>query len=448
MARRLRMMLLVFVGLTGCSPLLGFPDVVSENALQTCQDGRDNDLDGDIDCDDADCGCNRCEEFVSEPLTFDVLGQICNESCECMVPIGEVDRLCNLEAKKVDGAILRSISRCAPVPTPGEDEFDISFLIEVAPDPTNPTIEVTTGAGNVFGQARFDGETANIVSAQWDGFSGLEFRGPPDDGQQAVLFLFRFQLPQPDPFEKSVIVISDVLSPDAERTGVLSADFGPVPTGGDPSGLRQNQVAVIQTATLTYQPLSDTPEGYWAGHFQGRLRNATAFDRTTCGGDLVFDADIGTCRVPAFDEVLIYLACAYSEAPRPGFGEIQWSWKPWWASAIERGNGGECAARREGDVVRIRAVVDRGGLGPQNVSRPWILEIVVPRFRVSDVAGLALDNAGMWQTTVGDDPTPLLDIDLGPPDRSLSGSLRIDDQNFGPGGRFFGWIRAEVAGPP
>jgi hypothetical protein len=54
--------------------------------------------------------------------------------------------------------------------------------------------------------------------------------------------------------------------------------------------------------------------------------------------------------------------------------------------------------------------------------------------------------AYLWQTTVIEDDrvTPLLDLDLGMPDRRLVGRLRIDDQRQGTDGRFLGWLRGMI----
>jgi hypothetical protein len=42
-------------GAAGCGQLLSYPDVGAEQSASTCSDGKDNDLDGKIDCEDSDC---------------------------------------------------------------------------------------------------------------------------------------------------------------------------------------------------------------------------------------------------------------------------------------------------------------------------------------------------------------------------------------------------------
>jgi hypothetical protein len=422
-----------------CSPLVSFPNLDTESGALTCSDGEDNDLDGQTDCEDPGCDsvCNRCGE-VAEPES-DELGQVCSRDCEC-----PVNQSCNERARVVvDGP--RNGQRCAPTPEPPDEGFDIHFIVQ-SDTPAG-------GLQNVLGTVRFNGDDSPIESATWlPNDSLIDFRGPPEQGQQRVLLLRDFgtiALPRPADDLVEVRVADEI-----ESTGEAGADFGLVPVGEGGEGLGLNAVGVVTTATLSFEPLAETPAGFWRGRFRGRLRNAVGYDRfgRCTDTDEVYDADLGDCRpVSLLSEALFFLACTYrSQAPR-GRGGLSSAWRPWFdAQDYRLVEEGECAARVEGELVRIRSAVD--GTSSFRPVQSHVLELRIPRFRVVSSVGLDVgDNvqALLWQTMVVEEDrvTPLLDLDLGMPDRELEGRLRIDEQRLGPDGRFLGWVRGTVRTP-
>lgn len=438
----------------GCGLLVDLPEEIPENGLWLCQDQLDNDFDGLTDCADDDCDCNRCPEFVEEPPVVDALGQTCERDCEC--PDGMI---CNDRARDFgEDSQLYLVSRCAPDADPVEDAFDIHFTMEMTQGEGSGSL-VTTGASNVFGRVRLDGTDVTIHSTEWLGGEGeFAFRSPRESNEEQVLFFFLFPRPRPAMNAEARFFIADdiqPLPPAPNETQTKAADYGPVFSGEDPSDLGQNQRAVVQTGILTFEPLSEVTDGYWRGRVSGELRAATSFDRArTCPARdrKAYDADIGGCAEPAPDQVSFYLGCAFQPTPVRGWGDIAFAWFPWWSSSTipEIGAGGECTAIRDGDRVRLRAQVDGTALG---ATLDWMLELDLPRFRVVENVGIEIGpelgvTAGIWRRSRPDGDVSFFDLELGPPDRVVSGQIRIDDIREGPDGRFLGWVNGFLEEPP
>lgn len=59
--------------MAGCTVVASYPDTRPENDRPSCQDGRDNDLNGDMDCADTDCAglgvCPEADQVLSAALT-------------------------------------------------------------------------------------------------------------------------------------------------------------------------------------------------------------------------------------------------------------------------------------------------------------------------------------------------------------------------------------------
>jgi hypothetical protein len=185
-----------------------------------------------------------------------------------------------------------------------------------------------------------------------------------------------------------MVTIGDEIEVDSLGQVSQTGQFGPVPSRGA-ADLALNQVAVVESSTIAFDPLDQVPAGYWRGRYSGRLRSAAGFDRwSACrtGGDLVYDADTGSCFEPPVDEALFYLACAYRPNASRKLGGIAFSWEPWWGRQRETFSVGECATRREADIVRIRAAVD--ARVATTASRSWVLELSIPRFSVVSDVGL------------------------------------------------------------
>jgi len=433
----------VLVSGAACSPLVSYPEQGPEQAA--CEDGVDNDLDGQTDCDDPDCAsrCNRCGEV--QVVETDELGRVCARDCEC-----PDDFVCNPNALDVIDGALAAAPRCAPEPILDDDSFDIAFTVE---DFSAPGSDARSGRQNVLGRVRFNGVETGISSAAWDLTSqSITFAAAPETGQRSVLFVFSFPIPSPRPFAAEAVTISDAVEADSLGQVQQRGQFGPVPLGAAIGDLALNQVAVVEASTITFDPVSQVPGGLWRGRYTGRLRGAAGFDRwSACPTDRVYDAEAGACVEPPGDEALFYLACAYRpDAPR-GRGEVAFSWQPPWAPRRQSGSSGECAARREDDRLRVRGAVVIG-LG---VARAWVLELDLPRFSAVADSGLRVGPteavaARVWETELSeiDRESALLDLDLGPPDLLIRGRMRIDDQREGPNGRFLGWVRGQVVEPP
>jgi len=425
-----------------CALVVSFPELETEAGADACSDGEDNDLDGLLDCEDLDCGsvCNRCGE-VAFP-DFDGLGQVCARDCEC--PEGAS---CNDRALTVEDGVQTLTARCAREPDTIEEGFDISFLVEAGAPPD--------GRQNVQGRVRFNGIETFIETAAMFPQEGLfDFRGPPEMGLQRAILVFSPLLPTPVRGDSTRLRVADATQ--VSNPGAVRGDFGQVPVEGDTSGLSLNQVAVVASSTLSFQPLESSPNGFWQGRYRGRLRSAAGFDRAPgcTGGSSVYDGETGRCREIDPQEALFYLACVFrNDAPAPrGLGEVASTWSPFWLLLTQYNfTAGECAGRLEGDVVRIRAAVDE-----RDISVPvdsYVLDLTIPRFRLVSDVGLQVGSeveAVIYRTNLvqSNRSRPLLDVNLDEVPagdrRNLVGTLRIDDQRSGPEGRFLGWVKGEL----
>jgi hypothetical protein len=310
-----------------------------------------------------------------------------------------------------------------------------------------PGIFSTTGQMNVAGRVRFDGLVTDIRRTNWSGEGNLpfDFRGLPSAGIEETLFFFLVPRPRAEPGQVSSTLISDDI--DIASSSQL-ADFGPVAVGADPTGLRLNRRAVVRTATLTLEEGGPEAPGHWRGSLSGVLRSATAFDRArSCPNDRpLYDPDSGSCVTVSLDVATFFLGCSFGQPDLRNRGQLIFVWRPWWAVDVETGAGGECVSVRTEEEIRIRALVDSTTLSS---SLPWILEVRLPRFQAVEnvalpVSGDSASMALLWQTREPEARVPLLEADLGPPDRSFVGFVRIDDIQEGADGRFMAWMRGQV----
>lgn len=437
--------LAVYVGLLwvssgACNLALEFAESVSEEGVELCSDGLDNDQDGKLDCDDESCACNECDGGTAVPPPHvDALGQVCSRNCECRRYERDDTAVCNPRARTPSGTVA---GRCIEVDRLDgsgevfvEDEgFFVRFLLETD---GNCTVPLGTLSQNVLGVARFRGERFELSSAEWpDG--QVEFRTP---GLDQVLVATILGTVSGSPCEKGSLLLQDGLEQDddARRTAL-----GPVTLS--PSGV--SLIAVVQSSTLTVEQAAQ-PGVLAVGTWRGGLRSPAAIDRvviSNCDTNQIFHPDLQRCFPEAteLNDSFFVFGCVLDEAAPVGSGEFAFRWSNPRSSRPDdtRGvEGGTCIARRTASGIEVRAQPS-----PATVNAPVIFKMMVDFDALA--AGTSVPNSeiGPLGAYFQDSPEGPFAVPLdGPPDVDFqNGRLFIELIEFGETPRFFAWFEGRV----
>lgn len=437
--------------LGACNLLVDFEDEALEASPAACRDGIDNDFDGAVDCNDADCRCTRCDPPGLPLIEGDGLGAFCEASCECrrLVPSAAAPenlRVCNPNAvaagQPVGGRCLTvsTLDASGAVATE-ESSFDIHFVMERAPSgDTRPEIQDQ----NVAGIARFEGRSFPFSAARWSGSSPptLTFFGADRTTSLDVLLDF------PLATDVDTLFVGDRIDGTTPSDG-LRTQLGPFTQGGGiPEGI--NQLAVIESSTLTISALASGEAPSWVGRFQGRLRSPYAIDRASGGrgecsdSGRLFQPSPQGCFLPVFGRSLFFaFGCVLEADALAQAGRVAYDWRnPFDASDVNQARfNGRCAARRTNDGLEARIATD---IITDRVSAVLELKIsegiLAPGTNV-DLFGNEQVSATAYQ--ISHAGQRLFDLDLSEAVRSetiRSGRLAMEFVNDGVPPRFFGWL--------
>lgn len=442
----------------GCSVTWEYPDDDEETSFEACTDGIDNDFDGLVDCEEPSCGCNACGDegtrLAVEPMS-DAMGTFCRRSCECRafaLPLGSSAadnfRVCNplalVAEDQVDG-------RCLAVEGLGadgealveEERFSVSFLLE---QDDRGGVGIEGSLQNVVGLAQFNGQVFELSRARWQG-RGLEFRNLTQDSVLEVFLEER----RPEESDERFSVKDRVEIP---KGSALRAQLGPI-TDGEMAGV--NQVAIVESSTLTIQRVAGSPE-LVRGRWSGRLRPPAAVDRARGGscveeggifhpdGQICFAGDIRA-------DSLFALGCVLDERAGTGTGLLAFWWPaPFSASMLERESAnGECVARVSNNTLELRArnSAIQSARFAMRASIP--LDVLSPSTTViattSTTANVPFVH--FYRLSDAEKSKPLFSIDFDrPPDGEMeTGRIAVEQINYSFPQRFFGWIEGRYGTP-